>query len=227
VLDRLGGWTPKPAESEELQELRSAALFIMGSAARDPEVLREARRLAALHIAGTARLHPSIVETALQLAAIEGDPALYKEYLSHATGSASAAEQYQYLSALAFFEDPVLRKRTLEYAMSSSIRAQDAPMLIHGLMQRREGSAATWEYIRNNWEQVERSFGIFQGIPGVIASLQHLCDAASASEIDQFFSRQTVAGADRTLRRSLESVQRCTATKSAQAKNLTEFLAQN
>ena len=54
----------------------------MGNAGRDPDVLREARRLAGLHMTGAAQLHPSLVDAALQLAAIDGDTALYERYLS-------------------------------------------------------------------------------------------------------------------------------------------------
>ena len=78
LLHRLGR-TPKAGEAEELQELRSAALFTMGNAGRDPEVLREARRLADLHLSDASRLHPSLVEATLQIAAIEGDTGLYEQ----------------------------------------------------------------------------------------------------------------------------------------------------
>ena len=140
------------------------------------------------------------------------------------TGRASPGEQAQYLAALSFFADAELRKRTLEYATSSSIRSQDAPTLIRSLMQRPSASAATWEHLKNNWETVERSFGIFQGIPNVVGSIQHLCDAGSRNDVDRFFGTHRVAGTDRTLQQSLESIERCVATKSAQAKTLAQFL---
>ena len=224
LVHRLG-WMPRGGESEEVQELRAAALFTMGNGGRDPEVLREARRLASLHLAGSSKLHPSIVETTLQLAAIEGDTNLYEQYLSRI--KTTDIDQYQYLGALAYFEDPSLRKRTLEYALSSDIRAQDAPMVVQFLMQRPAAGEDTWEHLKSNWEHVERSLGIFQGIPGVIGSLQYLCDAGSRKEIDEFFREHSAAGIDRALRRTLESIQRCTATRSAQAKSLEAFLRAN
>ena len=100
-------------------------------------------------------------------------------------------------------------------------------MALQVLMQRPSAGDATWEHLRNNWEHVERSLGIFQGIPGVIGSLQHLCDAGSRNEVEEFFATRPVAGADRTLRRTLETIQRCAGTRSAQAKSLQEFLQSN
>jgi aminopeptidase N len=224
LVERLG-WTPRANEPEDIQRIRSVALFTMGNAAHDPAVLREARRLADLHIARTARLHTGIVDTVLQLAAINGDNALYERYLSEMTDSASPGEQQQYLAALAFFGDAELQKRTLAYATSSNIRTHDAPTLIRILMQRPSASAATWEHLKRNWERVERSLGIFQGIPAVVGSMQHLCDVESKNDVERFFEQHRVGGTERTLQQALERIERCAATKSAQAKNLAGFLA--
>jgi len=223
LVNRLG-WTPKPNESEEIQSLRSTALFTLGSAGGDADALREARRLADLHLTGAARLHPSITDTVLRLAAIEGDAALYEKYLSQLKDSTSSSDQLQFLSALSFFADPALRTRTLAYATSQDIRSQDAPMLIRQLMQRPEAGGATWEHVKSNWNGIVRTFGIFQGIPDVVGSLQHFCDANARRDVDRFFSEHPVAGAERTIERSLEQIERCAATKSEQADNLAAFL---
>jgi aminopeptidase N len=223
LVTRLG-WTPKRGEPDDIQSIRSAALFALGNAGRDPDVLREARRLADLHTTGTTPLHASLVDTMLQLAAIDGDNALYERYLSRMKQGARPGEQTQYLAALSFFADPDLQKRTLAYATSPNIRAQDAPTLIRLLMQRRSASAATWEHVKSNWDGLERSLGIFQGIPSVVSSVQHLCDADSRADVERFFSRRRIAGTDRTLRQALERIQLCATTKSAQAGNLAAFL---
>lgn len=223
LMNRLG-WTPGSRETEDIQSLRSAVLFTMGNAARDSEVLREARRLAALHIAGSARLHPSIVDTTLQLAAIEGDSTLYDQYMTRIKASDTPAEHLQYLHALPFFTGEELQQRTLTYATSAEIRAQDAPDLIRRLMQRPWAGTATWAHVKNNWDHIERSFGIFQGVPTVAGAVQHLCDPDSRNDVDRFFSRRRIAAIDRTVQRSLETIERCVATKTAQARNLAAFL---
>lgn len=224
LMDRLG-WTPAPGEAEEIQDLRSAAIFTMGNAGRDPGVLGEAQRLARLHVTGGAMLHPSVADTTLQIGALDGDEGLYEQYVSRMEASASAGEKVQYVTALAFFTDPTLVARTLAYATSTNIRTQDAPALIRLLMQRPSASAPTWEHLKTNWERIERSFGIFQGIPRVVEGLQHLCDTASRNDVNRFFDTHRVAGTTRTLQQSLETIERCVAMKAAQAKNLAGFLA--
>ena len=223
LMDRLG-WTPRSGEAEDVQSLRSMVIFTLGNAGRDPDVLREARRLAGLHLTGDARLHPSIADSTLQLAAIEGNAELYEQYFARMTDSSSGTDPRQYRVALSFFSDPELVKRTLAYATSTEIRSQDAPTLIRLLMQRPWASAATWDHLKGNWERVERTFGIFQGIPTVVASMEHLCDAGSKNDVERFFSARSVAGVELSLRQSLERIDRCAATRSAQAKNLATFL---
>jgi aminopeptidase N len=226
LMDRLG-WTPKPGETEDIQSLRAAVIFTMGNAGRDPELLRDAQRLARLHVAGAAPLHSSVVETVLEVGAFNGNAALYDQYVSRITESESAAAKLQYLMALPFFEDPSLVARTLAYVTSTEIRTQDAPGLIRLLMRRPAASAASWAHLKDNWERVERSFGIFQGIPRVVEGTQHLCDAASKEDVERFFAVHRIAGTTRSLAQSLETIERCVAMKSGQAKNLSEFLIPN
>ena len=92
-------------------------------------------------------------------------------------------------------------------------------------MQRPAASAATWTHLKDNWERVERSFGIFQGIPRVVEGTQHLCDAASKDDVERFFKVHHVAGTTRSLAQSLETVERCVAMRTTQAKYLAAFLA--
>lgn len=220
------GWTPKQSEPDHIPSLRSEVLFTLGTAGGDAATLREARRLVDLHLSGAARLHPSIVDTALRLAAIEGDAALYDEYLARMRSSPTPGEQAQYLAALAFFEAPELRKRSLAYATSTDIRTQDAPSLIRHLMRRPSAADETWEHVKNNWDTIVRRLGIFQGIPDVVGSLQHFCDVEARNDVDNFFKLNPVAGTERTLRQSIETIDRCAATKSAQTNNLAAFLSQ-
>ncbi|HET9467976.1 MAG TPA: M1 family metallopeptidase [Vicinamibacterales bacterium] len=224
LMDRLG-WAPKPGDSDEINELRSIVLFTMGNAGRDRDVLREARRLAELHVTNARRLHPSLADTTLELAALEGDAALYEQYLSRMRGAASPNEHLQYLAALSFFTNAALQTRTLDYATSPDIRTQDAPMLIRMMLQRPWAAAAAWDHVKARWDHIERSFGIFQGIPTVVGATQHLCDVGLKEDVERFFEARRVSGIDRTVRQSIETIQRCTATKAAQSGNLDAFLA--
>jgi hypothetical protein len=48
------GWSATRQENEDRRSIRSAVLYTLGSAGRDPDVLREARRRVELHLASAA-----------------------------------------------------------------------------------------------------------------------------------------------------------------------------
>jgi aminopeptidase N len=217
------GWDPAAAENPERQRVRSAVLYTLGYAGRDPEVLAEARRRADRHLAGQA-LDPSLTTTILHLAAIQGDAALYERYLSRVTVGAPG-DQARFRQSLVYFLDPALRQRTLDFATSGSVRSQDAPDIISGLMARPWAARATWEYVKSNWATLERVLGVFQGLPAVVGSVQSFCDAESKRDVEAFFSAHPIRGTERSADQALEIIDRCIVTRTGQSRNLTEFLA--
>ncbi len=218
------GWTPRANESEEVRRIRASLLFTLGYAGRDPELLREARRRVDLHVAGPGALDPSLVNTALQLAAIGGDAALYDRYVSRMTGTDSRDEESAYRRALVYFSDPAFTSRTLAYATSSEVRSQDAPYILSELMARPWSTASTWEHLKRNWSAIEKSVGVFQGLPAVISSTGHFCDPAAREDVERFFNQHAVRGTERMLLQATETIDRCVVTKSEQSRSLGEFL---
>ena len=218
------GWTPRPGESDSTASLRTAVLSTLGRAGRDPEVLREARRLVDAHFETGATLNPAVAETALELAAINGDTALYERYLSSMKDSSRRDAEAVYRTALTHFADGALIKRTLDYASSSDVRTQDAPEILGQVMARPSATAATWAHIKSNWTTIEKSLGVFQGLPTIVGATRHFCDRASREDVVQFFSLHKVRGTERTLEQSLETIDRCIATKDKQSSSLAEFL---
>lgn len=232
------GWNPTPQESEDRRSIRSAVLYTLGYAGRDPDVLREARRRVDAHLAGTARtastggsgppdqkIDPSLLHTALDLAAIHGDAQLYDRYLARTRGQNPRAEQVVFRNALAYFSDPALRNRTLDIATSSEVRTQDAPDIIAALMARPSTAHDTWAHIKSNWALLERSLGVFQGLPQIIGATQAFCDPEARDDVERFFETHRIRGTERAARQALETIDRCIATREQQSKNLSEFLS--
>jgi aminopeptidase N/puromycin-sensitive aminopeptidase len=118
-----------------------------------------------------------------------------------------------------------LTKRTLDYAMSSQVRTQDAPLIIAALMARPSTALDTWEYVKSNWGLIERSFGVFQGLLGVVRGAQNFCDPEIRNDVERFFNTHRIRGTEREARQALETIDHCIATREQQSKNLSEFLA--
>ena len=219
------GWSSTSKESADRRSLREAVLYTLGYAGRDADVLRQARQLVDGHLSGGPALDSSLAETAIALAALTGDAPLYDRYVSAMNDARSPAERVMFRNGLAFFSNPALQKRAIELATSPEVRAHDAPEIISRLMRRPSATAATWTHLKANWEDLQRSMGIFQALPTVVDSTEHFCDAQSRIDVGQFFQTHPVPGTERTLAQALETIERCTTARAGQSKNLTEFLA--
>jgi aminopeptidase N len=221
LADELG-YTPRPQDSDERRGIRSSVLYTLGYAGRDPNVLKEARRRVDMQMGNAGAMDPSLAQTFLQLAAINGDAALYDQYVDRMK-RASQGRQYQYRDALAYFLDPALRERTLDYTTSAEIRTQDSPGVIGGLLARPWASRDTWAYVKTNWDELERSLGVFQGLPYIAGSTSDFCDQSARDDVKAFFDAHPIQAIDRSVRESLETIDRCIATRQQQGANLTAF----
>jgi aminopeptidase N/puromycin-sensitive aminopeptidase len=196
---------------------------MLGYAGRDATVLKEARRLVDIQLNNAGAIDVSLVGTYFDLAAINGDASLYDRYLAQLKGS-DQARQDQLRLALTYFTDPVLQSRTLEYALSAEVRTQDSPQMISGLLDRPWSSHEAWKSVRDHWDALQTSLGVFQGLPRIAGHLGGLCDQPTRDDIQQFFQAHRIRAIDRDVRQSLERIDRCIETKAQQEKNLAGFL---
>ncbi len=219
------GWEAGARESASRQRIRSNVIYALGYAGRDPEILAEARRRVDQYLAGGSPLDPSLAATILHLAAMNGDAPLYEKYISRMRSGDTRDEEIRFRNSLAYFGDPTLRKRTLDYATSADVRTQDAPDIISALMARPWATASTWEHIKNNWTRVGKLLGVFQGLPIVVGSTGSFCDVASRDDVERFLNQNSIRGTERSAQQALETIDKCIATKTQQSKNLAEFLS--
>ena len=170
-------------------------------------------------------LDPGLAPTILQLAAINGDAPLYEKYVARMAGAASRDEQIRFRDSLAYFSEPSISNRTLDYATSTEVRTQDAPDIISALMARPWAAQSTWAHIKANWTRLQKQLGVFQGLPTVVGSTYVFCDAATRNDVEQYFNQNPIRGTERAARQALETIDRCIATRNEQSKNLSAFLA--
>jgi hypothetical protein len=90
-------------------------------------------------------------------------------------------------------------------------------------MQRPWSALDTWEHVKANWEALQRT-GTFQGVGRVVNATQYFCDESTRSDIHRFFDTHAIAGNERRVRQSLETIDRCIATRLHHAGPLAAFL---
>ena len=160
------------------------------------------------------------------MAAYEGDASLYDLFVAQLPRLKGKPEEYyRIFSALPWFQDPALVQRTLRFAISPEVRTQDTARLIGSLLSRPSSQDAAWAFVKENWDTLTRTLGIFQGIPRIVGAVGGFCTREKRAEVEQFFKAHPVPAAERTLRQAFESIDSCVAVKERQAPAAASWLA--
>jgi aminopeptidase N len=214
-----------PKDADDRQRLRATLLSIVGVIGNDASVQRRTRELAEAYIANPRSLSGTLAGTVLRVAALRGDRALYDQYVAQLSKTGATPElHYRFFNALPWFSDPMLARRTLEYAASTSVRSQDAAALIGGLLGSSATSDIAWEFVQTQWPALLKRMDIFQGIPDVVESLGGFCSPTRAAEIKAFFAKRPEPAISRTLQVALERIDSCVALRARQGKPFSAWL---
>jgi aminopeptidase N len=155
-----------------------------------------------------------------------GDRALYHQYLAKlGTLAAQPEEYYRFQSALPWFKDPALSKRTLEYALSPAVRTQDIGQILGTMMLQPWSQEMAWEFVQTNWQTIMKTLGEFQGIPSIVGSAGGFCSTARAREVRAFFEKNPVPSSQRGIQQTIERIENCAALKERQAKPLSAWIS--
>lgn len=105
-------------------------------------------------------------------------------------------------------KSPELIKRTLSMPLSDEVKGQDIYIPLSGLRSHAQGVAALWEWMKENWDALEKKLP-----PGLtmLGSVVSICTSGftHADQIDQikeFFDKKSTKGFDQSLAQSLDSI---------------------
>lgn len=213
------------SDSDDRQSRRATLLSLVGVTGNSPDVQRQARDLALKYVADPISVPPTLASTVLNVAAYGGDGMLYELYTAQLPKLTDKPEEYyRFFNALPSFRDPALVQRTLRFAISSDVRTQDTATLIGGLLSRTVSQDAAWAFVKENWDMLTKTLGIFQGIPRIAGGVGAFCTREKRAEVEQFFKEHPVPAAERTLRQAFERIDSCVAVKERQAPAASSWL---
>jgi aminopeptidase N len=219
--------SPQKHESFDRQQLR-AVLFEALGAAKDPTVLAQANqisnRLFDLHTKPDKSLDPTLADIAVAVAAPTGDSEFYDKTFALSKYARDPGLQSDGLHLITRFRSPALVTRTLDYAVSGDVRNQDSWILLAALLEQRETQQQAWDYIRDHWSQVQAQFTTNSG-NRVVAATGSFCTQKQREEVATFFKDHPVEASERTLVKSLDSIDACIQLRATQEPNLHQWLA--
>jgi aminopeptidase N len=217
---------PVKNESFDRQQLRGTIFQILGEA-QDPAVLAQARQLTDRAFSPGSRkdktLDPTLTDAALIVTTTNGDAALYEKVLAVSKDPTDPGIQSDALRNLARFRESALVIRTLDYAVSGQVRNQSSWIVLAALLRDRDTRDQTWAYIQQNWDKVRAQFTTNSGVR-VVEAAGYFCSVKRRDEVATFFGSHQVDAAERTLAKSIDSINDCVQLRSTQEPNLKQWL---
>jgi aminopeptidase N len=209
-------------ESVDHAQLRGMLFEQLGQA-HDPTVMAEAQLVTSQLLAGHKPSNPRIVDAAVALATGKGDAAMYDRLLKVAQNTSDPDLKAAALDALTRFQDPALVKRTLEYAVSDAVRNQDSWGLIALLLQRRETQDQAWDFVEQRWAEIARKSTAGSGAR-IVESAGAFCTVEKRDAVTTFFAARSVVSSQRTLAKTVESINDCIQLRAKQEPELRRWL---
>ena len=221
------GWQATPNESADERQLRAIAVDQLGENGHDPQVIAQARKLAEQYMQDASSVSPDLAGPALLIASRNGDAALYDRFLAEMRKAKVPLQYRRYLNSLAAFSDPVLLKRTLEFAISGEVRSQDSPGLIAQVLGNPAGRDLAWQFVKTRWDDIKTHIPNFGGAGAIVGTAGTFCDPKSRDDVVQFFTEHKIPSAERLLKQTTNRINDCIELRTQQAPKLAEWIHQH
>ncbi len=211
VRDRLGpavarlGWSPTPAESELVRQLRGELLTGLGTLGNDGTIQTTVRDLYARYRAEPSTVDPNVAAALIGILAYSGGQAEYAEFLEGFKQSRIPQEERRYLFSLAGFRDPALIRQTLHLTVNGDVRSQDAPYLMRSLLMNVHARDLAWGFLKDHWETMEHRYplsGLRRMCEGIIA----LATPDLEADVRAFFTGRSISLGGKTVEQYLEQL---------------------
>ncbi len=217
AYDRLGA--PADTDSPAKTQLRAVLFGYLGGIGDDPDVIAQARKMAEDYLQNQNSVDPTLAQQALQVAATHGDAAFFDQLQNVFETSNNPELQETALRLLGRFTEPALEKRALEFAVSGKVKNQDSVILLTVILHTPQTRDAAWQFIQENWPQVQGQLTTMMGGYMVRAS-GSFCSADRRDAVVDFFTTHKVHAAARALIGARDQINDCIDLRAQQEQNL-------
>jgi puromycin-sensitive aminopeptidase len=149
---------PDADESDLTAKLRGLLVGAVAVLGADADVQRRSRAWYEAASADPRAVDPELTAAATSVVAATGDASTYDRLRSRFLHGETPQEKLRHLYALAEFDDEALVLQTCEFAMSPSVKSQNAPFLLRAAIANRRHGAAAWAFVREHWDATDERF---------------------------------------------------------------------
>ena len=220
MLDRVG-LTPQANESHTVASLRPDLVGWLADA-EDPRIWAFVREQLPKYLQDPNAVDPSLASTLVGLGARNGDEALFEEYRKRFENASTPAERSRFLAGMRQFDNPAIKKRAREYALTGPVRPTELFTLVGGTDNAADRDDL-FQWVTANYDALMKKLPpTFTGSMSFIAGG---CEPERVERMRQFFAEKKVAGTERSMARVAEQVNDCAALRARELESVTRYLA--
>jgi aminopeptidase N len=212
-------------ENDDRRALRAIVIDALSAAGNDLNLSATAQARLERAMQGGTPLDSTAGDAIVRAAARTGDAGWWDRLRQASADATSPAEQYRYLYALGWFQNPALIDRGLNLSLTNDVRSQDTAQFLNRFLRNSAARPRAWSFIKQHWAELAPKVTIALGDVRLVEALGSFCDAGARDDIRRFFTTNTLPAASRTLDQTLERINNCISLKDRQSAALTAWLA--
>ncbi|KAF2178505.1 hypothetical protein K469DRAFT_695310 [Zopfia rhizophila CBS 207.26] len=202
------GWKFKDSDGHIEQQFKGM-MFGSAGVAKDEAIVKAAFDMFNKFKSGnSSAIHPNLRGSVYAIALSNGGKEEYEVVLDQALHAKTSDERNTALRALGRAKSPELIQRTLALSLSDDVKGQDIYLPISALRTHPEGIDALWNWVKENWGELERR------LPPSLSMLSSVVSITTSSfthdeqrkAIEDFFAKKSTKGFDKALAQSCDAI---------------------
>uniref|UniRef100_A0A7S4IIB0 Aminopeptidase n=1 Tax=Vannella robusta TaxID=1487602 RepID=A0A7S4IIB0_9EUKA len=219
------GWESKASENALVPQLRSLVLRELGRYG-DENTIKKANELFALYLEDESKLPADLRACVYGIVMQHGDESTYESMMSIFRRTDFQEEKERCARSLGAAADPALLQKTLEFALSPEIRAQDSVFVFCSVARNWRGKEIAWNFLTENWDKFQEMYrGGYLLNYLVKAVVSQFSSDTRSNEIQSFFEEKKYSS--RALSQALETIKTNSSWMNRDAQNIMAWFAGN
>ncbi|MGH9216400.1 MAG: ERAP1-like C-terminal domain-containing protein, partial [Acidimicrobiales bacterium] len=220
---RLGPDVRPESDDDRTRSLRGLLLQTAALLGDDGAARERSAELLDAYLGDPAGVDPGLAAAALVVSATLGDETLHERLVERFRASDNPQDRERLLLALSRFRDPACLQRTLDTALSGTVRTQDAPYLLRETLTNRDNGAAAFAFITERWSEITDRFPA-NSIPRLVSGVRAVRDRPLAEQVVAFLADHPIPQAQQ-VRQHVERMWVTVALAERESERLAAYLS--
>ncbi|HVE72415.1 MAG TPA: M1 family metallopeptidase [Thermoanaerobaculia bacterium] len=220
MIDRIG-LTPRAGETHSVASLRPDLVAWLAEYGNEPRIWAYVQEQLPKYMQDPKSVEPTLVGLMIGLSGARGDAALFEEYRKRFENASTPAERSRFLSGMRQFDDPAIKAKVREYALTGPVRPTELFTLVGDTDDAAEREDL-YQWITANYDALMKKLPpTFSSGMAFVASG---CEPDRVVRAKKFFEEKKIQGTERQMARVAEAVNECASLRAREIEAVTRYL---